>query len=64
MGNCPIQFWLPAMVIIAPFVRVIRDRFRAFLTSRRAPEPEVPREVKRWAPVGQPVTGDAAESAR
>jgi len=38
----------------APFARVARDRFRAMRPSRRLhAEAEAPREIKRWAPVGQ-----------
>jgi len=37
----------------APFARVARDRVRGMMPSKPAAE-EKPREMKRWAPVGQP----------
>lgn len=52
--GCPIHIWLPLMGAAAPFARVARDRFRAMRPSRQLhTEPEAPREMKRWAPVGQ-----------
>jgi len=52
--GCPIHIWLPLMGAAAPFARVARDRFRAMRPSRRLhAEAEAPREIKRWAPVGQ-----------
>jgi len=46
----------------APFARVARDRVRALRTSKPAVD-EKPRELKRWAPVGQqPVERSEANS--
>lgn len=52
--GCPVHIWVPLMGAAAPFARVARDRMRAVRLSRQTPEPENPREMKRWAPVGQP----------
>jgi hypothetical protein len=54
--GCPIHIWLPLMGAAAPFARVARDRFRAMRPARRlhTETADAPREMKRWAPVGQP----------
>jgi hypothetical protein len=56
--GCPIHIWLPLMGAAAPFARVARDKFRAMRPSRpmHAQADEAPRELKRWAPVGQQPT--------
>lgn len=51
--SCPVHIWVPLMAGAAPFARIARDRLRS-LRSSKAPEAETPREMKRWAPVGQP----------
>ena len=56
--GCPIHIWLPLMGAAAPFARVARDRFRAMRPGRpsrglHTEAAKAPREMKRWAPVGQ-----------
>ncbi|MCA9848609.1 MAG: hypothetical protein KC461_00490 [Dehalococcoidia bacterium] len=51
--GCPVHIWVPLMGAAAPFARVARDRVRGMMPSKPAAE-EKPREMKRWAPVGQP----------
>ncbi|MGE3960582.1 MAG: hypothetical protein AB7F65_02740 [Dehalococcoidia bacterium] len=58
--GCPVHIWVPLMGAAAPFARVARDRIRA-MTSKPA-EPEAPREMKRWAPVGQQAERSEANS--
>ncbi|MCK9494697.1 MAG: hypothetical protein M0R75_04260 [Dehalococcoidia bacterium] len=54
--GCPIHIWVPLMGAAAPFARVARDRIRSMRSSRATEVEEAPRELKRWAPVGQPST--------
>lgn len=50
--GCPLHIWLPLMGAAAPFVRVARDKYRSMRPST-TDTGEAPRELKRWAPVGQ-----------
>ena len=59
--GCPIHIWLPLMGAAAPFARVARDKFRS-IRPRREAVPTEPREIKRWAPVGQPSESTEANS--
>lgn len=59
--GCPVHIWLPLMAAAAPAARMARHRIRA-LVSRPAPT-KAPRDLKRWAPVGQPAA-DPAEPHR
>ncbi|MCK9485718.1 MAG: hypothetical protein M0R73_03315 [Dehalococcoidia bacterium] len=52
--GCPIHIWVPLMGAAAPFARVAHHRVRALFGASTAAEAEAPREMKRWAPVGQP----------
>ena len=58
--GCPIHIWLPLMGAAAPFARIARDRVRSLRPSRELKADTAPREMKRWAPVGQQ-TADRAE---
>lgn len=60
MAGCPVHIWAPMMAAALPFSRVIRDRVRAQFSRRSAPLDAPPRELKRWAPVGQ-TNGAASE---
>lgn len=51
--GCPIHIWLPLMGAAAPFARIAHNRVRALFPGA-VPAEEAPRELKRWAPVGQP----------
>jgi len=49
---CPIHVWVPLMAATAPLAAAARHKVKAMFY--RAPaETEAPRELKRWAPVGQ-----------
>ena len=58
MGGCPIHIWVPLMAVVLPFTRGIRTWFRARLGGQRERPTFETREMKRWAPVGQTVTGE------
>lgn len=60
MAGCPVHIWAPMMAAALPFTRVIRDRVRAQFTPRSGASEAPPRELHRWAPVGQ-ANGAAAE---
>lgn len=49
---CPIHIWVPLMAAAAPMTRIVRDRLHAMRPSKD-PVEDAPREMKRWAPVGQ-----------
>jgi hypothetical protein len=50
---CPIHIWVPLIGAAAPVARIARNRLRDAMAARRgSAEPEAPRELKRWAPVG------------
>lgn len=53
MAGCPVHIWAPMMAAALPFTRVIRDRVREQFTSRSSASDAPPRELHRWAPVGQ-----------
>jgi len=60
--GCPVHIWVPLMGAAAPFARVARDRMRSLRSAQPSAE-EQPREMKRWAPVGQaPVERTEANS--
>lgn len=52
--GCPVHIWVPLMGAAAPFARAAHTRVKAML-ARPEPVEETPREMKRWAPVGQPL---------
>ena len=58
--GCPVHIWVPLMGAAAPFARALHNKVRATF-SRPAPVEE-PRELKRWAPVGQPPADSTGQS--
>ncbi len=48
---CPLFLWLPLMGAAAPIARVARQRLRDSRAARKQAA-EAPRELQRWAPVG------------
>jgi len=64
MSGCPVHIWAPLMAAALPFSRAIRDRVRALFASRRSePLDAPPRELHRWAPVGQTQNAASEETA-
>ncbi len=60
--GCPIHIWVPLMGAAAPFARIAHNRVRAAF-SRSTPVEEQPRELKRWAPVGQPPADSTSQTS-
>ncbi|MGE3857245.1 MAG: hypothetical protein AB7G21_09860 [Dehalococcoidia bacterium] len=63
MSGCPVHIWAPLMAAALPFSRAIRDRVRAQFSRPAAPLDAPPRELHRWAPVGQTQSAASEETA-
>lgn len=55
---CPVHIWAPLMGAAVPFARMARMRLQFGFGRRR--EAPAPREMKRWAPVGESAVRSAA----